>query len=166
MSIRAEGSEWIFCFSTLLIKRIEHRKWNRGRNGLHQLGQPVAPSILFPGFNPPYPQGRSFNAKLPTCKTRKWPNNVKFKISRPPCNSIVLLTQDVKFLSLLNKFHSLKLKPASCRAFIIPRSEEVSKTKIKRPLDLERFSVNFNFGWITLYDGQNSGILLYVSGTK
>ena len=25
------------------------RKWNRGRNGLHQLGQPVAPSILFPG---------------------------------------------------------------------------------------------------------------------
>ena len=28
----------------------EHRKWNRGRNGLHQLGQPVAPSILFPVF--------------------------------------------------------------------------------------------------------------------
>ena len=27
----------------------ERRKWNRGRNGLHQLGQPVAPSILFPG---------------------------------------------------------------------------------------------------------------------
>ena len=25
------------------------RKWNRGHNGLHQLGQPVAPSILFPG---------------------------------------------------------------------------------------------------------------------
>ena len=25
------------------------RKWNRGRNGLHQLGQPVAPSIIFPG---------------------------------------------------------------------------------------------------------------------
>ena len=25
------------------------RKWNRGSNGLHQLGQPVAPSILFPG---------------------------------------------------------------------------------------------------------------------
>ena len=22
--------------------RFEHRKWNRGRNGLHQLGQPVA----------------------------------------------------------------------------------------------------------------------------
>ena len=37
---------------TLWIKRIEHRKWNRGRNGLHQLGQPVAPSILFPVFNP------------------------------------------------------------------------------------------------------------------
>ena len=25
------------------------RKWNRGRNGLHQLEQPVEPSILFPG---------------------------------------------------------------------------------------------------------------------
>ena len=25
------------------------RKWNRGCNGLHQLGQPVAPSIQFPG---------------------------------------------------------------------------------------------------------------------
>ena len=25
------------------------RKWNRGCNGLHQLGQPVAPSIIFPG---------------------------------------------------------------------------------------------------------------------
>ena len=24
------------------------RKWNRGHNGLHQLGQPVAPSIPFP----------------------------------------------------------------------------------------------------------------------
>ena len=30
--------------------RFEHRKWNRGRNGLHQLGQPVAPSVLFPVF--------------------------------------------------------------------------------------------------------------------
>ena len=27
-----------------------NRKWNRGRNGLHQLEQPVAPSILFPVF--------------------------------------------------------------------------------------------------------------------
>ena len=45
---------------TLWIKRIEHRKWNRGHNGLHQLGQPVAPSILFPVFNPPYPQGSHF----------------------------------------------------------------------------------------------------------
>ena len=25
--------------------RFEHRKWNRGRNRLHQLGQPVGPSI-------------------------------------------------------------------------------------------------------------------------
>ena len=40
------------------LKRIEHRIWNRGLNGLHQLGLPVAPSILFPVFNPPYPQGR------------------------------------------------------------------------------------------------------------
>ena len=30
--------------------RFEHRKWNRGRNGLHQLGQPVVPSILFSVF--------------------------------------------------------------------------------------------------------------------
>ena len=30
--------------------RFEHRKWNRGRNGLHQLGQPVVPSVLFPAF--------------------------------------------------------------------------------------------------------------------
>ena len=47
---------------TLWIKRIEHRKRNRGLNGLHQLGQPVSPSILFPVFNPPYPQGT-----LPYC---------------------------------------------------------------------------------------------------
>ena len=32
--------------------RFEHRKWNRGRNGLHQLGQPVAPSVLFPVLHP------------------------------------------------------------------------------------------------------------------
>ena len=30
--------------------RFEHSKGNRGRNGLHQLGQLVAPSILFPVF--------------------------------------------------------------------------------------------------------------------
>ena len=35
---------------TGLAFRFEHRKWNRGCNGLHQLGQPVAPSILFPVF--------------------------------------------------------------------------------------------------------------------
>ena len=28
---------------------VSSRKWNRGRKGLHQLGQPVVPSILFPG---------------------------------------------------------------------------------------------------------------------
>ena len=27
--------------------RFEHRKWNRGRNGLHQFGQPVAPLFCF-----------------------------------------------------------------------------------------------------------------------
>ena len=42
---------------TLWIKRIELRKRNRGRNGLHQQGEPVVPSILFLVFNPPYPQG-------------------------------------------------------------------------------------------------------------
>ena len=31
----------------------------RGRNGLHQLGQPVAPSILFPVFNPEGEPGTS-----------------------------------------------------------------------------------------------------------
>ena len=36
--------------STGFAFRFEHRKWNRGRNGLHQLGQPVGPSILFPVF--------------------------------------------------------------------------------------------------------------------
>ena len=36
--------------STGFAFRFEHRKWNRGRNGLHQLGQPVAPSVLFPVF--------------------------------------------------------------------------------------------------------------------
>ena len=32
--------------------RFEHRKRNRGRNGLHQLGQPVAPSVLFAVLHP------------------------------------------------------------------------------------------------------------------
>ena len=45
---------WSFCqswnLSTGFAFRFEHRKWNRGRNGLHQLRQPVAPSILFPVF--------------------------------------------------------------------------------------------------------------------
>ena len=30
----------------LWIKRIKRRKWNRGCNGLHQLGQSIVPSIL------------------------------------------------------------------------------------------------------------------------
>ena len=49
MSAQRVGTVW--------IKRIDHRKWNSGRSGLHQLGQPVVPSILFPAFNPPYPEG-------------------------------------------------------------------------------------------------------------
>ena len=36
---------WDTRLSTLWIKRIELRKLNRGHNGLHQLGQPIAPSI-------------------------------------------------------------------------------------------------------------------------
>ena len=51
---------------------IEHRKWNRGRNGLHQLGQPVAPSTLFPVFNPPYPQGTQMH--LQGLKKLDWTN--------------------------------------------------------------------------------------------
>ena len=38
------------CACTGFAFRFEHRKWNRGRNGLPQLGQPFAPSILFPVF--------------------------------------------------------------------------------------------------------------------
>ena len=34
-----------FSFSTDWGYETSSRKWNRGRNGLHQLGQPVAPSI-------------------------------------------------------------------------------------------------------------------------
>ena len=43
---------------TLWIKRIEHRKWNRGRNRLPKLVQAIAPSIPFPVFNLLYPQGK------------------------------------------------------------------------------------------------------------
>ena len=32
--------------------RIEHRKWNRGRNRLPKLVQTIAPSVPFPVFNP------------------------------------------------------------------------------------------------------------------
>ena len=44
--------------STGFAFRFEHRKWNRGRNGLHQLGQPVAPSVLFPAFKSEGEPGR------------------------------------------------------------------------------------------------------------
>ena len=43
---------------TLWIRRIEHRKLNRGCNRLPKLVQTTPPSIPFPVFNPPYPQGR------------------------------------------------------------------------------------------------------------
>ena len=45
----------LYCSCTVWIKWIGRRLWNRGHNGLHQLGQPIAPSVQFPGFNPPYP---------------------------------------------------------------------------------------------------------------
>ena len=43
--------------STLWIRRMEHRKYNRGRNRLPTLVQTIAPSVLFPVFHPLYPQG-------------------------------------------------------------------------------------------------------------
>ena len=43
--------------STLWLKRMEHRKRNRVRNGLHQLLQTIALSIPFLGFSPLYPHG-------------------------------------------------------------------------------------------------------------
>ena len=51
-------------YYTFWIKRIEGMKWYRGRNGLHQLEQPIAPSILFPVLNPHYPQGKVDKALL------------------------------------------------------------------------------------------------------
>ena len=33
---------------TVCVNRTAYRKWNRGRRGLHQLGQTIAPSIPFP----------------------------------------------------------------------------------------------------------------------
>ena len=50
--------------STRFAFRFEHRKWNRGRNGMHQLGQPVAPSVPFPVFKSEGEPGRLF-AVLP-----------------------------------------------------------------------------------------------------
>ena len=46
----AQNSFRFRCIHTGFAFRFEHRKWYRGRNGLHQLGQPVAPSIQFPVF--------------------------------------------------------------------------------------------------------------------
>ena len=50
--------------STVFAFRFEHRKWNRGRNGLHQLGQPVSPSILFPVFKSEGEPGRCDRDKV------------------------------------------------------------------------------------------------------
>ena len=47
----------------------EHRKWNRGHNGLHQLGQPVAPSILFPVFKS---EGKPGTVHVDSLPHRKW----------------------------------------------------------------------------------------------
>ena len=49
---------------TLWIRRIEHRELNIGCKGLRQFGQPIAPSILFPVFHPPYPQGSGEPRKI------------------------------------------------------------------------------------------------------
>ena len=67
--------------TTLWIKRIEHRKWNRGSNGLRQLGQLVTPSILFPVFNPPYPQGTVLT------KWQRRPGRLHFQIHSFFCRS-------------------------------------------------------------------------------
>ena len=43
IGLRCICTDWVRVYET------SSRKWNRGRNGLHQLGHPVVPSILFPG---------------------------------------------------------------------------------------------------------------------
>ena len=61
---------------TLWITRMEHSKYNRGCNMLPKLVQTLAPSVLFPVFNPPYPQGRlrtektSFTYHTSNCSKR------------------------------------------------------------------------------------------------
>ena len=49
LTLKVGGFTLRFCCTGFAF-RFEHRKWNRGRNFLHQLGQPVAPSVLFPVF--------------------------------------------------------------------------------------------------------------------
>ena len=61
-------------------KRIAYSKWNRGRSGLHQLGQNVAPSIPFPVCNPIYAQSRVSFVEF-----------TKYKVMRPresSCSSL------------------------------------------------------------------------------
>ena len=64
---------------TLWINRIEHRG-----NGLHQLGQPMAPSILFPVFNPPYPQGTMCTPPKDKCWDTKYGRTVILETSDRP----------------------------------------------------------------------------------
>ena len=51
-SLEYYGNYSLYSTCTGFAFRFEHRKWNRGRNGLLQLEQPVAPSVPFPVFNP------------------------------------------------------------------------------------------------------------------
>ena len=74
---------------TLWIRRIEHRKYNRGCNRLPKLLQTIAPSIPFPVFNPLNPQGimRSFFGP----KNRHCIRNVTVtgvNVSREACTEI------------------------------------------------------------------------------
>ena len=39
---------------------------------MHQLGQPVAPSILFPVFNPPHPQGTHLDSRTERTDRDMW----------------------------------------------------------------------------------------------
>ena len=73
-----------------MIKRIEHRKWNRGHNGLHHLGQPVASSILFPVFNPPDPQGSQWCIQVGPSGCRAQFVDITLKVL-PQCKLLILI---------------------------------------------------------------------------
>ena len=52
---------------TLWIRRMGHRKQNRGRNRLPKLVQTTAPSVPHPVFHPPYPQGTALQGAQLGC---------------------------------------------------------------------------------------------------